>query len=1350
MDNFEFMDKNKIWRINTSCFVLFMFILQLTFPAFAAVLIEDKKIEAHFKSALQYQPAKVNDYSYELNDRIEAVKHVGFVTMEDFVQMLRNESSSTLTSISSAIPLMVGDVTTIIPIYPIEKQIGNEFVQARYIRNQIKDLLSRSLVDGTKANWDTEGEQSLQLYKNSIKFAKSSGKKFGERLAVNDDIADDMIWPEFRRIAGKTTLVPILYLTDETIAKRKVVGNQIDIVGNVSEFNSVKINAGLLSTYRDTVILVAEEFFNKSKIEAHGNLSIVSDVFKNHSGQISVEDSLNVMADHIEHKTVVYRYKTKYGYSDRLGKVAKISAGKNVELISSGDILIEGAEITAGGNILLDAANIVTIKSAPLLSTAKGDSSSSEWHETSLSHMRSTLSAGENVSIFGAYINISGAELTAAGNIELMAQHGVHIVDDIDTYDYQSKGRFGSLSYEMSQRTTVSVRAALDAGKGIVLDTDMGDIKLRAVDIKSKEGTSVTAHTGKIHMLLTKEQDFYSYNTINKGLFTVKMTDEGHRRENAVYNTIVGGVQFDAMYGVHVEYTGDKSLGLQQQLNTLAQMDNLRWLNQLMNNQQLQIDWQHQELLYEEWKTSKTTLSPAAMALLSIAVAIATQGAGTGLLESIGAATTDLAVAMTQAAVSTLASSAATSLANGNSLSETLEQMTSSDGLRSLAVAVVTAGALQQVSEMLGQADSFLHLGAESSFVEQAYQAVVKATVRAGISSGLTNASFNEVFVGALAQTAIAAFGKHTAQKLKKLGSNGDLAHGFKYIGHAAAGCVQGIAKSQLNKTERGQGCSSGASGAVIGEFIGEVYHEKVVAKHAADAESALITLENRLSRTKYANYSGKELAEKIQSDFEYSELRDISQDFIDDLNQSGVNLARFGSALAAFGAGMDVNIAADTGENAAQNNALFFAFIPLVLKVIDASVTAYELYQIQQVYEDSGREEGDKALKKYMTDLLGDKAIEMMIPGGAVWNKYLKDKVEGLSPEFSKQVMAMGDLSFANRDKSGDAPIQMNVSKRVGELNCQGTPLCATKLDLNNMTDKELVDLHERNLKTGRTSLDGEGIRSHLEDGYVFDYEKSRWLRGPKLSKVDVGAKFETVKNYGSASDLLHNNPNVDLNSIKARVNGMDMTYDQVKRNRDTVLRNIEKREKYLHSIDADPSKDVTLKGWRNERNDLTEAQGLISAEAWVHDSYPNARSIKILDTDFPHSGKSRQYDRLFEVVHSNGRTELISIEAKGRSQPSKVGSDLGAARNREDGKVYGQGTKGYDDYLYDHLSQQSAKSSSLYQGENREKQIGLKQTKTKLERYRLHSGNPTRLVVKHDYDSKGNARIQVAKSIN
>ncbi len=138
-------------------------------------------------------------------------------------------------------------------------------------------------------------------------------------------------------------------------------------------------------------------------------------------------------------------------------------------------------------------------------------------------------------------------------------------------------------------------------------------------------------------------------------------------------------------------------------------------------------------------------------------------------------------------------------------------------------------------------------------------------------------------------------------------------------ISHAALGCAMGAGL-------KSGGCASGAIGGVVGELTAEAY-----------------------------------LAKRLEQGLTIAD--------IDQLQGAGVNWSRLAAGLAAAAAGEDVNVAANTGGNAAENNALDAIWDTLSI-LYDAGKIAYGYYT-----DDKG------LVKEGFIDLSAD-GVALLVPG--------------------------------------------------------------------------------------------------------------------------------------------------------------------------------------------------------------------------------------------------------------------------------------------------------------------------------------------------------------------------------
>ncbi|HEY6528761.1 MAG TPA: DUF637 domain-containing protein [Cellvibrionaceae bacterium] len=868
----------KLSKRITGWFLIGLTLFNTLFTAYAQAanlvstssIISDLANNYEFEAASAYKP-----YLYQKATYISAQGTVNNQTLETFhAKIVQNKIALPA---KQWLPI-AGDITLFIPHYPIGKIMGDGYVQNRYIRAQIYNQLGRHLIDS--ALYSDEATQANALYNNAYTFAQTQGARipFGTPLASSEAVAADMIWPEYRDINGQKVLVPIVYLTQTTIDAQRVKGHVINL-GASTSLKALDATGVDLKTRRDAMITTMGDLsLNKATISTLGNLAlIVRGTLNNINGSISATDLLNInalqlinnggtlsagsinidktgivqnvsgtiqaagnvriIAGEIISKPVVYQFKDKNGSGTRLGTVASInSQNGNIELetlknaYANGDITIQGATVNAtNGAITFNAANNINISAISTQYQTTYRDGDWEVNQSNINLLQSRLNAKETIKLIaGGTINITASELiSTAGGIELLAEQGIYILDELTQEQIQRVDRKGKTTGQSSEFRTEAVRAVLRAGKGILLDSAHGDVVLKASKLSSTNGAQVYARDGKVRMLMTKELEEFHLNTVKKGTWTIKTRTEDVINETNIQNAIVGGFQVQAQYGVDVEYTGKDGATLREQIEEFRHIPEMKWMADLYDQALTQagpnLNWNELEEIHKELKKTKKNLSPAAMAIIAIAVAVVTAGAGAAL---IGAAQGTLSAAVANAAVTTLATQAAQSLAAGNSPSATLKSMGSSESLKSLAVSMVTAGALQNTNiEMFSKAADSKNLAV--SLAGQAGQAVVNATVTAGISVAINGGStddFKKAFTASLAANAINTIGQRMADKISGAASLNDVG---KYISHATMGCLTQGLTAKLSDADAQDACLSGAGGAVIAQGVADLVQSK-------------------------------------------------------------------------------------------------------------------------------------------------------------------------------------------------------------------------------------------------------------------------------------------------------------------------------------------------------------------------------------------------------------------------------------------------------------------------------------------------------------------------------------------
>ncbi|SIR15803.1 Possible hemagglutinin, partial [Rhizobium sp. RU33A] len=351
--------------------------------------------------------------------------------------------------------------------------------------------------------------------------------------------------------------------------------------------------------------------------------------------------------------------------------------------------------------------------------------------------------------------------------------------------------------------------------------------------------------------------------------------------------------------GVVIEYKatgGDLAASLDQ----LSASPGLSWVNDLRNDPALagKVDWQAVNAEFREWDYKSQGLTEAGAALVTLVATALTAGTGitaamsTSLTTSLGGGAAMNAAL--NAGLQTLINKTAVSLVNNQGdLGATLKELGSADTLRSLATAMVTAGLTTQ---LLHSAGLGVKLPDTAPFpdrlVQSIQQGLIRATVRAGVTTAIEGGKLDDALVAALRLEAASILGEHVAETIGAAYHGGDIGKLPQLIAHAALGCATGALASG--------DCTGGAVGGVVGEITASLVEDSL--RHAltkgnlTQAEALVMVTEWRAR---------------------------------------GVEVARVAAGLAAALAGGDVNTGADAGGNAAENNAFF---IPAIIVIISAA----------------------------------------------------------------------------------------------------------------------------------------------------------------------------------------------------------------------------------------------------------------------------------------------------------------------------------------------------------------------------------------------------------------------------
>lgn len=961
MDDYQRISQFRPWQRITAVFTLLFFLFQTTSVAVASALsaadiqqsLNDSYefLRSESNSAYQYVAASniIDDASLGLSDS-EINQLSGPKTVEKFFEAVKDQKPQTLGE-PTYIPISTGDITTFIPVQLLPaKVVGSPFVQTRYVRNQVRELLGRHLIDSSKSDlYGSEAKQLQTLYQGAIEYINLTSTPFGQPLPISREgaVSTDMVWPEVRVINDETVLVPVVYLSS-TSMERKVEGHEVEFNGNVS-FSSISLDSVEIKARGE--FLEVSDFLTatNSSIESPNNLSIIAGgPIQLLSSKIDANGDLVIGGHGISASTLFHRYDIGTEHGTRFGEITSISATGDVIVRSYRDIVMQGVNVIAGENIKFGADGNIYIGA---LEDVHGTQLSGRWKgsTTSVEYLQSHLTAGESIELMAAgQIQLDAVEMIAdEGHIEILAGLGITIQDELGQFSKNAKAKFGKKKVTESVYQTVAIRSALDAGKGVKLHSDYGDITLRSVDITSAEGTQVKAENGAVNLLMTAETDHYAYSSVKKGLFTTKTKSKGHTIETGIPNTIVGGFAVEALNGVNIEYEGlrgfdcsdylaeigevvpfNEDACLRANVLKISEMPGMEWMGEMLalaDADPTTYNWNEIVLQHKTWSESNTSLSPAFMAVVTIAVAIATQGVGAGLVgvaaPAAGASFAQVATyAALNAGFTTLVSQATIALGNGavnGDVAGAMEDFASDETVKSLATSMITAGAIAGLDAAFFDVDSIavnelLEAGpatpemieaaknaATQSLALQVAEVVTNSVVQSGVSWMIEGGSLEELgdaFIVSLGVNLVNTLGKSLTQKIGNAARDGHIDDAIQYISHAGLGCVSAATIGEISEDDPDTElkCLSGGVGATLGEFLAQEHNKTL-------EEDVIDWVQDNLSE----GFTEAELIGRANA-----------------LVTRGVDLAKLGAALFAFVTELDVNAAASAAEVAARYNA--------------------------------------------------------------------------------------------------------------------------------------------------------------------------------------------------------------------------------------------------------------------------------------------------------------------------------------------------------------------------------------------------------------------------------------------
>ncbi|MDO7482276.1 DUF637 domain-containing protein [Acinetobacter baumannii] len=291
------------------------------------------------------------------------------------------------------------------------------------------------------------------------------------------------------------------------------------------------------------------------------------------------------------------------------------------------------------------------------------------------------------------------------------------------------------------------------------------------------------------------------------------MQDKGSITETAQLPNFNGPVlpTFKAAGGLSVQVPiSEKDVNkkeLRDAILELSKQPGNEYLKEFVNRKD--IDWQMVLLTQKDWDYKSQGLTGAGAAIIAIVVTMVTAGAGAAVVGALGGSAATLggsAIAMTQAALTSLATQASVSLINnGGNIGKTLKELGSKDSVKNLAASVVTAGLLSQASTALNLKLDSTALSDRSIRLINNFTTSIGSTL---VQTAIKGGDLEEYLKVALLSGLAGALQGQMAENIKGLEDINYIAH---KLAHALAGCIAGAVQGQ---------CQAGAIGGAVGEIV--------------------------------------------------------------------------------------------------------------------------------------------------------------------------------------------------------------------------------------------------------------------------------------------------------------------------------------------------------------------------------------------------------------------------------------------------------------------------------------------------------------------------------------------------
>lgn len=318
-----------------------------------------------------------------------------------------------------------------------------------------------------------------------------------------------------------------------------------------------------------------------------------------------------------------------------------------------------------------------------------------------------------------------------------------------------------------------------------------------------------------------------------------KIEGSGSNTETLALPKFTGPVKPQLIAPSYSIDVGKNPDGLEAEIDKLLKDSAYDYLSDLLIRDD--VKWNEIELEMDSWEYEQEGLTPAGAALVALAVAVASGGAGAGVGATLGGN-------MGAAAMTALKSQAAITLINNKgNIGKTLKDLESSDTIKQMATAALTAGLLDFVNVKL-TGTRFALPADPTGYIQNMYVSTVNSIGSSLVSTAVNGGSLSENLEAALISGAVSGFHAGLAGDIKGLESS----YVLHKIMHAAAGCAVAAAQRQA--------CEAGAIGAAVGEMVaGSMMGDRTVGQLTEQEKQQILEVSKLVAGT-VAAYTGHDV----------------------------------------------------------------------------------------------------------------------------------------------------------------------------------------------------------------------------------------------------------------------------------------------------------------------------------------------------------------------------------------------------------------------------------------------------------------------------------------------------------